>query len=90
MEWIKCSERMPNEPNNRWISVYDRLPEDERQQVLMTDGDRCYVSARNNIVWLDSYDAFYIPGKSGAGIRVTHWMPLPEPPKDSSTDRSTD
>lgn len=67
-----------------WISVEDRLPEGDSTQVLMTDGEYCYISSRNNMVRFLDCDGVFIPGKSGAGVRVTHWMPLPEPPKEEN------
>ena len=61
---------------NEWISVKDRLPE-ENVRVL---------------VWLDEtlYDYTHIDTdrlKRNAWVRwgkaVTYWMPLPEPPKEN-------
>ena len=67
----------------RWISVKDRLPEDYGRCIVL-DGKE--VEPANFIkedseekkVFLtpDTWDIDYIKG-------VTHWMPLPEPPKDA-------
>lgn len=59
---------------NEWISVKDRLPVCG-ERVLITEGSavfEAYLSishkwVRAGIGWAES---------------VTHWMPLPEPPKD--------
>lgn len=66
----------------RWIPVEERLPEKENAQVLMTDGEGCYISSRNNMVRFLDCEGIFIPGKAGAGVKVTHWMPLPSPPKE--------
>jgi hypothetical protein len=59
---------------NGWISVKDRLPEcGENYLVLKDDGISPYQLA---IVWFDrTWDV------SNAD-EITHWMPLPEPPKE--------
>ena len=70
------------EHGQEWISVEERLPEQENTQVLMTDGEGCYISSRNNMVRFLDCEGIFIPGKAGAGVKVTHWMPLPQPPKE--------
>ena len=70
----------------RWIPVEERLPEKENAQVLMTDGEGCYISSRNNMVRFLDCEGIFIPGKAGAGVKVTHWMPLPQPPKEATHD----
>ena len=66
----------------RWIPVEERLPEQENTQVLMTDGECHYISSRNNMVRFLDCEGIFIPGKAGAGVKVTHWMPLPAVPKE--------
>lgn len=70
----------------RWIPVEERLPEKENAQVLMTDGEGWYISSRNNMVRFLDCEGIFIPGKAGAGVKVTLWMPLPQPPKEASHD----
>ena len=58
----------------RWIPVTERLPE-VRQVVLITDGIDVGTGWMNQGWWNTSF----------ADIQrddVTHWMPLPEPPKE--------
>ena len=59
----------------QWIPVSERLPEKDTYTLVTTDG--VVISA----YWHN--DRFY--GFSAKGIAtvggVTHWMPLPEPPK---------
>jgi hypothetical protein len=50
-----------------WIPVDERLP-DEEVRVLATDGDKVFESE-------------YWSGRWEWCADVTHWMPLPEPPK---------
>ena len=50
-----------------WIPVSERLP-DEEVRVLATDGT-------------DVFDSEYMRGNWEWLADVTHWMPLPEPPK---------
>jgi len=69
---------------SEWISVKDRLPDDDEnyyEAVLVycvyggcKECDVAYLTTTKN--WLDE--------KCNAQIPVTHWMPLPEPPKDQS------
>lgn len=68
-------------PPNEWVCVEERLPEQENTQVLMTDGECHYISSRNNMVRFLDCEGIFIPGKAGAGVKVTHWMPLPAPPE---------
>lgn len=69
---------------SEWISVDERLPEDSREVLcwyLNTEGRYCYVigsySRRLFEGWetdIDNNECYYSP------VKVTHWMPLPEPP----------
>ena len=61
-----------------WISVDDRLPEDNSDVLAyLRDGDkgRIYPANYAKGVWFDCI--FDIPVTNA----TTHWMPLPEPPK---------
>lgn len=66
---------------NQWIPVTERLPESGGTYIVRSDRGSIYTSH------------FYPPRKSRIGIyggnwtprgktTVTHWMPLPEPPKE--------
>lgn len=57
-----------------WISVKDRLPEDGEYVLTYNEDDIGYEIGMR----------YYIKGAFIAGCvnrDVTHWMPLPEPPK---------
>ena len=62
-----------------WISVKDRLP--EAGKILVTDGKTVIIS---NGAWLyrSLEEKTRVPANYGAGLTVTHWMPLPELPKE--------
>lgn len=59
-------------PKSLWISVEERLPE-EHTNVIVTDG--------RNVAHCKKYgDGFYT--NIGKCCNVTHWMPIPELPKE--------
>jgi hypothetical protein len=61
----------------KWVSVYDRLP-DNTKAVLV-----CIVSTQGpSFFEIDHYvnGEFHFQALSKCN-KVTHWMPLPEPPK---------
>ena len=62
-----------------WISVKDRLPEDEKEMILVTDGD----TVITGFMFTLEDGKVYTPGlkMGGRSMEVTHWMPLPEPPE---------
>ena len=63
---------------NPWIPVTERLPEDG-EDVILTDGKNVSFGYSHNLF---SGMEWYIPhGRVG---KVTHWMPLPEPPKEEA------
>lgn len=75
------------EPNLGWISVKDRLPKSMANEVLVWLKHKAlvgyiglghYEKYNGQEIWFDLEhgEAFSI-----RGYTVTHWMPLPEPPK---------
>lgn len=68
---------------SKWISIEERLP-DLHDRVLILDGGEIafgeLISVRKKKAYWEgeNYDYGGCPGKA---YSVTHWMPLPEPPK---------
>lgn len=61
-----------------WISVKDRLPEIYERVIYYVPGWGIYYGNRQEDDTWDAPDVFGPPWLSES---VTHWMPLPEPPK---------
>ena len=78
----------------RWIPVEERLPEKMGEYIVCVDGEvksDAYCMLEGIERWLcydGSINALYIdpysskPLRDGPYPRVTHWMPLPEAPKE--------
>ena len=98
VEKMPSSDVVPRDHNAGWISVNDRLPEQDGEylcastysainQVLLrirsfskklSDVSEYYLGDKNHAGWY-SYDSEY---GYYSDDNVTHWMPLPEPPKE--------
>ena len=67
-----------------WISVKDRLPEEEGWYLVYTTPNREHKSI-NKAMFCKGYAwgnfEPYWRGAGGHWANVTHWMPLPQPPK---------
>ena len=74
----------------QWISVKDRLPEPDIAVFGLQngrigiysrydDGEFWYWSIAESLYLYDIHDLDFV---SDDEYEVTHWMPLPEPPKD--------
>lgn len=82
----------------RWIPVEERLPEKQGEYIVFADGKvttDMYIVCDEIERWLHydgSLNEFYIDPYSSKPTReppypkVTHWMPLPQPPKEASHD----
>lgn len=60
-----------------WISVKDRLPDKNGEYLAVTPNMRRKVNVAyfEDCVWLPDERHF-------TTVKVTHWMPLPEPPEE--------
>lgn len=68
--WLK---ELKERRDGSWISVEDSLPE-ERKRVLV------YNEGGITIAWRDKGE------RDDIFLTVTHWQPLPEPPKESDPE----
>lgn len=65
----------------RWIPVEERLPKNGLAIVCCPDPDRpVYIAWMCDGRWLNQFSR-------PLGLPVTHWMPLPEPPKEENHER---
>ena len=67
-------------PLNNWISVKDRLPEKDSTVLIYTEAHDTYMAKiyKDSEAWPISNSC----GCCGREERFTHWMPLPQPPKE--------
>ena len=97
VEWVDDALELLKQPTiDRWISVKDRLPEiDERVLVFgvgkyehfvgstmtaitcMSDANLIDCRLETQPYWLEPRQ-YYL-----TDYEITHWMPLPEPPKEA-------
>ena len=79
-------------PPNEWVSVEDRLPEDDTSEykaqiavLVLTDRESIKIKKRTYHPGRVYYGKFY-PERWDWGTfnddRITHWMPLPKSPKE--------
>ena len=74
--WIEQERKALLKSVPKWVSVTERLPRD-RQFVLVYCGDDKRIRPS------DRFDVAILLGDSiFTSLGVTHWMPLPEPPKE--------
>lgn len=71
----------------QWISVKDRLPQGSNGKSLCQMVIAYTVDKEMAVGWLNGQIWYLIPGKEDtictfARDYVTHWQPLPEPPKE--------
>ena len=77
VEFTIAALREQREGKMEWISVRDRLPEDQVEVLVAT---RSKNGVRNIDKGYLAIDHFIHRGRA----EVTHWMPLPEPPKEDA------
>jgi hypothetical protein len=67
-----------------WISVEDRFPLNEEDLTKSGYSSIELLTVANGYVYIDEYQIGSMPRFWGKFTRnnVSHWMPLPEPPKE--------
>ena len=87
-DWVRRQPTLT--PQNEWVSVEDRLPEDDTSEykaqiavLVLTDRESIKIKKRTYHPGRVYYGKFY-PERWDWGTfnddRITHWMPLPAPP----------
>lgn len=64
-----------------WISVKDRLPEDEEAVLVYYRFDDESKMSFYGILTYYVDEPYPHWQHEGIGLKITHWMPLPEPPE---------
>lgn len=67
------------ELKNQWIPVAERLPEGRTNVLCCGANGGMFVGWTSGYVFKGKVRAFV---HGGSGRNITHWMPLPEAPKD--------
>ena len=72
-------------PRAEWISVEERLPE-PNEECLVSErvGDRVVIDLGELVQYCDGRIFGWMTTNDwdeGEGCKITHWMPLPDPPK---------
>ena len=63
----------------KWISVEERLPENDNDVLIMTP-------TGVSIGYCNIYCGYWADYINDEDDHITHWMPLPEPPKEEERD----
>jgi len=68
---------------SEWISIEDRLPDDDKNYYETVLVYCQYAACKEcDVAYFNDYGDF-IDEKHGQIVPVTHWQPLPQPPKVS-------
>lgn len=73
-----CEAWLSEQDKPRWIPVTERLPEDGKDVLCFCRANIYFVLSWDGDHWHEGADRYYMSGF------VTHWMPLPEPPKEET------
>ena len=77
--YLQCADRIAELEAEleqfRWVSVEERLPEYGKLVLTLSDNGP-------EVDYLKTSDKFTQDHPTDCGMPVTHWMPLPAPPKE--------
>lgn len=71
MEWIDVEDRLP--PQDAYVLVAQLNTDRKRSYYMYT----VYTARRYSHSWFDGKDDEEVKPREG---RITHWMPIPDPP----------
>lgn len=74
-------ETMPS--TSAWVSVKDRLSEKDVRVLVYTRNRFVSTLCHEDIDYLEENGKFY---RYNGNQYISHWMPLPEPPKESTNE----
>ena len=72
-----CCRKRNGYKFGEWIPVREKLPENDTAVIVATDHEMVFQC-------LYAYDGWDL--WEGYPVNITHWMPLPEPPKEDNYD----
>lgn len=85
--WLRAKRDAKAQAVPEWISVGDKEPVENGNYLVCIDGDVFYLTAK----WVKNHFKFLARGygltedftdwRYCEGVKVTHWMPLPDSPK---------
>ena len=71
---------------SKWISVKDRLPDEDEKILFLTNNKQYRLGKRMCKYWVCDNDASSNSAVAYITSEITHWMSLPEPPKEEQND----
>lgn len=76
------NERLRTALDKEWINVEDRLPERAGYYLVVLNGNHTSYALFNSK--MKHHPAMWTSRQQDRTSEVTHWQPLPEPPKEES------
>ena len=70
---------------NEWISVEEKLPDTDDNVLVICNGEYKnirFINAYDLAAYDSDEDEWILDSYPEAVVTVTHWMPLPQPPKE--------
>ena len=69
--------------SNKWISVKDKSPKKNSDFIAyVAHGAKYKDDIHKGVYQCFEDNGYYVPAFSHFPVLITHWMPLPEPPKE--------